>query len=124
MQLVAYGAQDVYLSSSYSFMRPDDCRYDYYSGIDERNYNNFTITTIRWYENGNKMFTENKYNELLEMYNKMDNLIINSNLELANINIEVVKGNTEINQELERQITSAKVLVKEDLNLKNKNKHR
>jgi hypothetical protein len=44
----------------------------------------------------------------------MDYLIINPDLDLKKINIEVVKGNTEISHELTRQITSTKALIKQE----------
>ena len=127
MQLVAYGAQDIYIQSQL-----DTCILNsYYTCIKERKYDNFELNTIYWCNKTNIRFTEKKYDELLDKYINMDYLIINPDLDLKKINIEVVKGNTEISHELTRQITSTKALIKKERkkrralkNNKHVNKHK
>jgi hypothetical protein len=61
MQLVAYGAQDCYLSGTgNNDYCVDDC---FTENTKMREYNNFNCVKRTVYENGNRSFTNNKYNE-------------------------------------------------------------
>jgi hypothetical protein len=64
MQLVAYGAQDIYLKNN--DYGKDDCMD--YSDTSERQYNNFIVIERRFYKNGNMSFTDNKYNEYSKQF--------------------------------------------------------
>jgi hypothetical protein len=125
LQLVAYGAQDIYLTSS-----PNITYWNMGSGIDNcmrevercstRKYNNFEISQISWInEKGNLSFTEKKYDELCKKY---DNMIYLLRADLSNIEFTTIKGNVGIRKNLDKQIIMAKDLRKE--NEKEKEKRR
>jgi hypothetical protein len=125
LQLVAYGCQDIYLTSS-----PNITYFKIGSGIDNcieevgqcstRIYNNFEIRNISWInEKGNLSFTEKKYDELCKKY---DNMIYLLSADLSTIEFTTIKGNVDIRKNLDKQIIMAKDLRKE--NEKEKEKRR
>lgn len=117
IQLVAYGAQDLYKRMYEHEYNIDECmKVTNITG--RRTYRNFEIQQISWYTNGNASFTVNKYKELNEKYNNLEFITMNFN-DMLDFKIE--KGNEMISKKLKEQDKKAKELRERNREIDKKN---
>ena len=109
MQLVAYGAQDNYSSVYENDYCLDDCIQ--WTKLSNRKYNNFDCVERVFYVDGNKSFTNNKYNEYCIKIKKTKFMKFKNN---KNFSYTIQTGNDELNAILTIQLKLAIKLRNKD----------
>jgi hypothetical protein len=102
MQLLAYGAQDCYLSVS---VPVDDCFLYTYRNT-KRNYNNFDIVKREVYLNKNNFFTNKKYKEYCTQFTSTYYLYIKIKIKDNAFSYSITRDNNELQLVLKNQKTT------------------